>query len=76
MSPDAIRTLTQGECPVSTPSNAGANQSNIFVRTATAEIGPIPEITVELRQLKMRLSPLYHVQTVLIEHLACQFDGP
>ncbi|CCA67203.1 related to guanine nucleotide-binding protein alpha-4 subunit [Serendipita indica DSM 11827] len=44
--------------------------------TANAEIGPIPEITVELRQLKMRLSPLYHVQTVLIEHLACQFDDP
>ncbi len=24
----------------------------------------------------MRLSPLQHVQTVLIEHLACQFDDP
>jgi hypothetical protein len=24
----------------------------------------------------MRLSPLLHVQTVLIEHLACQFDDP
>ncbi|CAG8760485.1 1202_t:CDS:2, partial [Acaulospora colombiana] len=24
----------------------------------------------------MRLTPLQHVQTVLIEHLACQFDDP
>ncbi|KAG8800602.1 hypothetical protein FRC17_006836, partial [Serendipita sp. 399] len=38
-------------------------------------IAPIPEITNAHRALKMRLSPLYHVQSVLVEHLACQFDG-
>jgi len=45
-------------------------------RTAEAEVGPIPELTKEHHRLKMRLSPLQHVQTVLIEHLACQFDDP
>jgi len=45
-------------------------------RTAEAEVGPIPELTKEHYRLKMRLSPLQHVQTVLIEHLACQFDDP
>ncbi|KAG8869072.1 hypothetical protein FRC20_002221 [Serendipita sp. 405] len=44
--------------------------------TPDSELGPIPEITNVHRALKMRLSPLYHVQTVLVEYLACQFDDP
>jgi len=46
------------------------------IGTAEAEVGPIPGLTKEHHRLKMRLSPLQHVQTVLIEHLACQFDDP
>lgn len=44
--------------------------------TAEAQVGPLPELTMQHHALKMRLSPLHHVQTVLIEHLANQFDDP
>jgi len=46
------------------------------LRTSDAEISPVPALSTDHHMLKMRLSPLLHIQTVLIEHLACQFDDP
>ncbi|PVF93835.1 G-alpha-domain-containing protein [Serendipita vermifera] len=50
--------------------------SGPYPGTADAEMAPVPQLTKDHYRLKMRLTPLQHVQTVLIEHLACQFDDP
>lgn len=44
--------------------------------TSESEISPVPTLSTEHHRIKMRLSPLQHVQHILIEHLACQFDDP
>lgn len=57
-------------------SNGNKRDSCPYPGTSQAEVAPVPKLSTDHQRLKMRLLPLQHVQTVLIEHLACQFDDP